>query len=108
MAGKGFRVMCHIGSAPGNLADVLDLLVQATSHALLQRRRQQRRARRPAHRRCEAASSAASSSTSGHGGGSFDFTVCEPAMTQGAHVDTISSDIHAVSINTPGYPRCRG
>ena len=40
----------------------------------------------------------------GHGGGSFDFTVCEPAMMQGAHVDTISSDIHAVSINTPGYP----
>src|SRR5437762_2645249 len=26
MAGKGFRVMCHIGSAPGSLADVLDLL----------------------------------------------------------------------------------
>src|SRR6266581_380222 len=40
----------------------------------------------------------------GHGGGSFDFTVCEPAMMQGCHVDTISSDIHAVSINTPGYP----
>jgi dihydroorotase len=40
----------------------------------------------------------------GHGGGSFDFTVCEPAMQQGATADTISSDIHAVSINTPGYP----
>ncbi|PYO47692.1 MAG: amidohydrolase, partial [Candidatus Rokuibacteriota bacterium] len=40
----------------------------------------------------------------GHGGGSFDFTVCEPAMMQGCQVDTISSDIHAVSINTPGYP----
>src|SRR5204862_7104655 len=25
-AGKGFRVMCHIGAAPGSLADVLDLL----------------------------------------------------------------------------------
>src|SRR5262249_28497281 len=40
----------------------------------------------------------------GHGGGSFDFTVCEPAMQQGFGPDTISSDIHAVSINTPGYP----
>jgi dihydroorotase len=40
----------------------------------------------------------------GHGGGSFDYTVCEPTMQQGGHVDTISSDIHAVSINTPGYP----
>src|SRR5213076_3424599 len=40
----------------------------------------------------------------GHGGGSFDYTVCEPALQQGAPPDTISSDIHAVSINTPGYP----
>ena len=40
----------------------------------------------------------------GHGGGSFDFTVCEPAMQQGMPPDTISSDIHSVSINTPGYP----
>ena len=28
----------------------------------------------------------------GHGGGSFDFTVCEPAMQQGFGPDTISSD----------------
>src|SRR5437667_9549247 len=27
-----------------------------------------------------------------------------PAMTQCTPPDTISSDIHAVSINTPGYP----
>lgn len=26
MAGKGVRVMCHIGAAPGNLSDLLDLL----------------------------------------------------------------------------------
>ncbi len=32
-----------------------------------------------------------------------DYTICEPAMQQGAVPDTISSDIHAVSINTPGY-----
>ena len=40
----------------------------------------------------------------GHGGGSYDFTVCEPAMQQGFVPDTISSDIHSVSINSPGYP----
>ena len=40
----------------------------------------------------------------GHGGGSFDYTVCEPALQQGGELDTISSDLHAVSINTPGYP----
>lgn len=40
----------------------------------------------------------------GHGGGSFDFTVCEAAIQQGCPPDTISSDIHAVSGNTPGMP----
>jgi dihydroorotase len=40
----------------------------------------------------------------GHGGGSFDFTMLEPAMQQGAGPDTISSDVHAVSANTPGMP----
>jgi dihydroorotase len=40
----------------------------------------------------------------GHGGGSFDFTVAEVAITQGCPPDTISSDIHVVSGNTPGMP----
>ena len=40
----------------------------------------------------------------GHGGGSFDYTVAEAAITQGTPPDTISSDIHAVSGNTPGMP----
>src|SRR6476659_7107518 len=40
----------------------------------------------------------------GHGGGSFDFTVCEAAMQQGAPPDTISSDIHVFSGNSPGMP----
>jgi dihydroorotase len=40
----------------------------------------------------------------GHGGGSFDFTVAEPAIAQGAPPDTISSDIHVFSGNTPGMP----
>ena len=40
----------------------------------------------------------------GHGGGSFDYTVCEAAMQQGAPPDTISSDIHVFSGNSPGMP----
>jgi dihydroorotase len=40
----------------------------------------------------------------GHGGGSFDYTVCEAAMREGAGPDTISSDIHVFSGNTPGMP----
>jgi dihydroorotase len=40
----------------------------------------------------------------GHGGGSFDYTVAEVAIPAGAGPDTISSDIHVVSGNTPGMP----
>src|SRR6186997_3478736 len=40
----------------------------------------------------------------GHGGGSFDYTVAEAAIQQGCPPDTISSDIHAFSGNTPGRP----
>jgi dihydroorotase len=40
----------------------------------------------------------------GHGGGSFDFTVAEVAIPGGCTPDTISSDIHVFSGNTPGTP----
>ncbi|MCY7316369.1 MAG: amidohydrolase/deacetylase family metallohydrolase [Rubrivivax sp.] len=40
----------------------------------------------------------------GHGGGSFDVTVAEAAIAQGCPPDTISSDIHVFSANTPGMP----
>jgi len=40
----------------------------------------------------------------GHGGGSFDYTVAEVAIVQGCTPDTISSDIHVFSGNTPGMP----
>jgi len=40
----------------------------------------------------------------GHGGGSFDFTVAEVAMPGGCTPDTISSDIHVFSGNSPGMP----
>ena len=40
----------------------------------------------------------------GHGGGSFDYTIAEAAMAQGCLPDTISSDVHVFSGNTPGVP----
>ena len=40
----------------------------------------------------------------GHGGGSFDYTVAEMAIAQGCPPDTISSDIHVFSGNSPGMP----
>jgi dihydroorotase len=40
----------------------------------------------------------------GHGGGSFDYTIAEAAIAQGAGPDVISSDVHVFSANTPGMP----
>ena len=40
----------------------------------------------------------------GHGGGSFDFTMAEAALREGVLPDTISSDIHVFSGNSPGQP----
>jgi dihydroorotase len=40
----------------------------------------------------------------GHGGGSFDYTIAEAAIAQGCPPDTISSDCHVFSANTPGMP----
>jgi dihydroorotase len=40
----------------------------------------------------------------GHGGGSFDYTVAEAAIAGGAGPNTISSDIHVFSANSPGMP----
>ena len=105
MAGKDTRVMCHIGAAPGNLADLLDLLrpgdILTHAYSGAGNNTVQNGQLLPAAR---AAKQRGVIIDVGHGGGSFDFTVCEPAMQQGMPPDTISSDIHSVSINTPGYP----
>ena len=102
---EGARVMCHIGNAPGDLSVLLDLL-------------------RPGDVLTHAYSGAGNNTVVngkvldaalaakrrgvlidvGHGGGSFDYTVCEPALQQGFTPDIISSDIHAFSANTPGKP----
>ena len=104
-AGGSARVMCHIGDAPGDLAQLLELL-------------------RPGDILTHTYSGAGNNTVQdgkvlpaaleakkrgviidvGHGGGSFDYTVAEPAIAQGLAPDTISSDIHAVSGNTPGMP----
>ncbi len=105
MAGKQYRVMCHIGAAPGSMSDLLDLLrpgdILTHSYTGAGNNVVQNAKLLPA---ALAAKQRGVIIDVGHGGGSFDFTVCEPAMQQGLTIDTISSDIHAVSINTPGYP----
>ncbi len=102
---KGARVMCHIGNAPGDLSKLLDLL-------------------RPGDILTHAYSGAGNNTVQngkliaaaleakkrgviidvGHGGGSFDFTIAEPAIQQGLIPDTISSDLHAFSGNSPSIP----
>jgi dihydroorotase len=105
LAGKSFRVMCHIGAAPGSLSDLLDLLrpgdILTHAYSGAGNNTVQNGRLLPA---ALAAKQRGVIVDVGHGGGSFDFTVAEPAMAQGFMPDTISSDIHAVSINTPGYP----
>ena len=105
MAGPQFRVMCHIGAAPGSISDLLDLLrpgdILTHAYSGAGNNIVQNGQLVPA---AKAAKQRGVIFDVGHGGGSFDYTVCEPAMQQGAPPDTISSDIHAVSINTPGYP----
>jgi dihydroorotase len=113
IAGSGAKVMCHIGGVetPRLMAEILDLLRpgDVLTHAY------------------SGAPNLANAFTNivqdgkllpaalaakqrgvvfdvGHGGGSFDYTVAEAAMAAGAGPDTISSDIHVFSGNTPGMP----
>ena len=113
MAGGGAKIMCHIGGVetPKLMSDILDLLRpgDVLTHAY------------------SGAPNIAGAFTNivqdgkllpaalaakqrgvmfdvGHGGGSFDYTVAEAAMQAGAGPDTISSDIHVFSGNTPGMP----
>ncbi|MBX9965184.1 MAG: amidohydrolase/deacetylase family metallohydrolase [Burkholderiales bacterium] len=104
-AGSGFRVQCHIGDAPGELSAVLDLLrpgdILTHAYSGAGNNIVQDGKVLPA---ATAAQRRGVVIDVGHGGGSFDYTVAEPALAQGLVPDTISSDIHAVSGNTPGQP----
>jgi dihydroorotase len=104
-SGTRARVMCHIGNAPGDLSELLNLL-------------------RPGDILTHAYSGAGNNTVAngklvaaaleakkrgviidvGHGGGSFSYAVAEPAIAQGLVPDTISSDLHAYSGNSPGLP----
>ena len=112
-AGGGARVMCHIGGVetPKLMSDILDMLRPGDilTHAysglpndagaftnIVQDGRLLPAAR--------AAKQRGVVFDVGHGGGSFDYTVAEAAIAAGATPDTISSDIHVVSGNTPGMP----
>ncbi len=104
-SGTQGRVMCHIGDAPGELEALLDLLRPGDilTHAYsgagndTVKDGHVREAALRAKRRGVIVDV-------GHGGGSFDYAVVEAALAEGFGPDTISSDIHAVSGNTPGKP----
>lgn len=112
-AGTGGKVMCHIGGVetPALMSQILDLLRagDVLTHAY------------------SGAPNIANQFTNivqdgkllpaaveakkrgvvfdvGHGGGSFDYTVAEIAIANGAGPDVISSDIHVFSGNSPGMP----
>lgn len=105
MAGPWAKVMCHIGAAPGRLSDLLDLLrpgdILTHSYSGAGNNIVQDGELLPA---ALAAKQRGVTIDVGHGGGSFDYTVAEPALAQGMLPDTISSDIHVFSGNSPGMP----
>jgi dihydroorotase len=113
IAGTGAKVMCHIGGVetPELMSQVLDLLragdvlthcysgapnIAGKFTNIVQDGRLL-----PA---ALAAKQRGVVFDVGHGGGSFDYTVGEAAIAAGAGPDTISSDIHVFSGNTPGMP----
>ena len=104
-AGGGARVMCHIGDAPGDLTQLLELLRPGDilTHTYSGAGNNTVQDGRLLPAALEAKKRGVIVDV-GHGGGSFDYTVAEPAIAQGLVPDTISSDIHAVSGNTPGMP----
>src|SRR5262249_30712893 len=108
IAGGGAKVMCHIGgvATPELMTEILDTLRQgdilthcysgAPNNAGKFTNIVQDGKLLPA---ALAAKKRGVIFDIGHGGGSFDFTVAEAAMQQGAMPDTISSDIHVFSGN---------
>ena len=104
-SGTKTRVMCHIGNAPGDLGLLLDLLRAGDilTHSYSGAGNNTVQQGRVIAAALEAKKRGVIIDV-GHGGGSFDYTVAEPAIAQGLAPDTISSDIHAYSGNSPGLP----
>jgi dihydroorotase len=113
IAGGGAKIMCHIGgvATPQLMSEILDLLRPgdilthcysgAPNLAGAFTNIVQNGKLLPA---ATAAKKRGVIFDIGHGGGSFDFTIAEAAIQQGAGPDTISSDIHVFSGNSPGMP----
>ncbi|HEV3192891.1 MAG TPA: amidohydrolase/deacetylase family metallohydrolase [Polyangiaceae bacterium] len=104
-SGTQGKIMCHIGDVPGPLGDLLDLLrpgdIVTHAYSGAGNNIVQDGKVLPA---ALAAKKRGVIFDVGHGGGSFDYTVAEPAIQQGIPPDVISSDIHVLSGNTPGMP----
>src|SRR5271169_6824625 len=112
-AGGGARVMCHIGGVetPKLMSDILDMLrpgdILTHAYSGLPNNAGAFTNIVQDGRLLPAASAAKQRGVVfdvGHGGGSFDYTVAEAAIAAGTTPDTISSDIHVASGNTPGMP----
>ncbi len=104
-SGTSARVMVHIGDVPGALAELLNLLRPGdiVSHVfsgygnnIVQNGKVLPEA--------FAAQKRGVIMDVAHGGGSFDYSVAEPAIGQGLLPDCISSDIHGYSANSPAKP----
>ena len=113
MAGTGGKVMCHIGGVetPEMMSQILDLLragdVLTHSYSGAPNIAGKFTNIVQDGKLLPAALAAKQRGVVfdvGHGGGSFDYTVAEVALPAGAGPDTISSDIHVFSGNTPGMP----
>lgn len=107
MAGPWARVMAHIGNCDAALSDVLDMMrpgdiiTHSYSGAFGKNNIVENGTLLPAALRAKRRGVLFDV---GHGGGSFDFTIAEPAMKQGLMPDTISSDVHSASIQSPSVP----
>lgn len=113
IAGGGARVMCHIGgvATPGLMAEILDTLRpgDVLTHCFTGFPNNAGKFTNIVQDgkllpQALAAKRRGVIFDVGHGGGSFDYTVAEAAIQQGCPPDTISSDIHVFSGNTPGMP----
>ena len=105
LAGPWARVMCHIGDAPGDLAELMGLLREGdvVTHAYAGSGNNIVQEGQVLPAVLDARERGVLFGV-GHGGGSFDYTVAEPALEQGFAPDFISSDIHVFSGNSPGQP----
>lgn len=105
LAGPWARVMCHVSNAPGDLADLMGVLREGdvVTHTYAGAGNNIVQDGKLLDSVKDARERGVLFGV-GHGGGSFDYTVAEPALDQGFAPDFISSDIHVFSGNSPGQP----